>query len=174
MNRLAISSLQKITGAASITGAKLTCGLFDRLAADGDFSGSYTCSNNHAKGLSAGAKAGIAIGVILAILLVGLGVWFWIRRRARPGPDTEASGDEEKRFSGYMPVPVPSPGTDAGSGLKIPRKPFPSQHAETSARPVDMLDGNSIYEAAAGVRSPVVHELDAGPQSRHQIPMNHE
>lgn len=116
--------------------------------------------------------------MILTILLVGLGVWFWIRRRGHPGPDTEASGDEEKRFSGYTPVPVPdpapSPRTDAGSGLKIPRKPFPSQHAETSARPVDMLDGNSIYEAAAGVRSPVVYELDAGPQSRHQIPMNHE
>lgn len=122
-------------------------------------------------------------------LLVALGVWLWLRRRRRarsgPGVDPQSPGDDEKGFTGYSPVPVtapaavaPAPGMDTGrrpgpsSGLNIPRKPFPSQH-EPPPRP-EMLDGNSIYEAGAGVQSPVVHELDAGPQSRHQIPMNHE
>lgn len=166
--------MQEVSGAVRISGAKLSCGLFDRLAADGDFSGSYTCSNGGKKGLSDGAKAGIAVGVILAVLLLGLGVWLWIRRRARSSPGAAAAaavdtGDDEKGFSGYRPVPGPAP--KPGAGLQIPRKPFPSRHA-TPARP-EMLDGNSIYEAGAGVRSPVVHELDAGPQSRHQIPINH-
>lgn len=179
---LSISSLKEVTGRTSITGAKLPCGLFDRLAAAGDFQGSYSCTNDGHKGLSPGAKAGIAIGVIIAVLLVGLGIWLIVvprRRRAAAAMDEE--GHDEK--TGYSDAREHAGPETTGTGsrmmaglLKIPRKPFPSKHPENVARPrpVDMLDGRMIYEAPTGVRSPTVYELDAGPQSRHQIPINHE
>lgn len=162
-----------------MTGAKLPCGLMNRLAADGDFEGAYSCSNGGHEGLSAGAKAGVAIGVIIAVLLIGLGIWllFVLRRRraaAAAAMDEESHSEKTGGYSyakGYT-----TPETTGGWGMRIPRKPFPSKHPETVARPkpVDMLDGRMILEAPTGVRSPTVHELDAGPQSRHQIPINHE
>lgn len=180
---LSISSLKDVTGRTSITGAKLPCGLFDRLAAAGDFQGSYSCINDGHKGLSPGAKAGIAIGVIIAVLLVGLGIWLIVvprRRRAAAAAMDEEGHDEKMGYSDAREYTGPET-TGAGSRmmaglLKIPRKPFPSKHPENVARPrpVDMLDGRMIYEAPTGVRSPTVYELDAGPQSRHQIPINHE
>lgn len=174
---LSISSLKDVSGDTSMTGAKLPCGLMNRLAADGDFEGAYSCSNGGHGGLSPGAKAGVAIGVIIAVLLIGLGIWlfFFRRRQATAAAMDEESHNEKTEGYSYAKGDT-TPETTRKWGMRIPRKPFPSKHPETVARPkpVDMLDGRMILEAPTGVRSPTVHELDAGPQSRHQIPINHE
>lgn len=169
---ISLPNIDQVTGDTSISGSGISCGLFDRLAADGVFSGSYTCSSSGG-GLSAGAKAGIAIGVIAAVLIVIALVWFFVYRRKR-----SAVVDDEK--GQYTSTPAPGQGQGQGqgkipsAGLKIPRKPFPP--TRPSEPRVPLLDSSTIHEAPTErrVSRPPIYELDAGPQSLHQRPIHHD
>lgn len=170
---ISLPNIDQVNGDTSISGSGISCGLFDRLAADGVFSGSYTCSSSGG-GLSAGAKAGIAIGVIAAVLIVIALVWLFVYRRKR----TAVVDDEKGQYSTPSPAPAPGQGPGQGktpsAGLKIPRKPFPP--TRPSEPRVPLLDSSTIHEAPTERREsrPSIYELDAGPQSLHQRPIHHE
>lgn len=139
----------------------MSCGVFDQLAADGAFTGSYSCSAS-SSGLSPGAKAGIAIAVIVIVCIIVAAIWFFLRRR-RAAATVNENGDVEKTEYQIF---------NSKSILRLPRKAFPpKQPSET----VPMLDGRMILEATPGERRErrAVYELDAGPQSSHQRPINH-
>ena len=176
LGSISLLNIDQVNGDTSISGSGVSCGLFDRLAADGVFSGSYTCSSSGG-GLSAGAKAGIAIGVIVAVLIVIALVWLFVYRRKR----TPVVDDEKGEYSTPSPnqasPPAPAPGQGQGkttAGLKIPRKPFPP--TRPSEPRVPLLDSSTIHEAPTERREsrPPIYELDAGPQSLHQRPIHHE
>lgn len=141
----------------------MSCGVFDRLAADGVFTGSYSCSSS--SGLSAGAKAGIAIGVILIVCIILAAIGLWLRRRRAGAAVNENAEDVEKTQYQIL--------SNTKSILRLPRKPFPPKQPSES---VPMLDGRMILEAAPGERRErrLVYELDAGPQSTHQRPIHDE
>ena len=169
---ISLPNIDQVNGDTSISGSGVSCGLFDRLAADGVFSGSYTCSSSGG-GLSAGAKAGIAIGVIVAVLIVIALVWLFVYRRKR----TPVVDDEKGEYSTPSPAPGQGQGQGQGkttAGLKIPRKPFPPTRPSEPRAP--LLDSNTIHEAPTERREsrPPIYELDAGPQSLHQRPIHHE
>ena len=152
----------------------MSCGLFDRLAADGVFSGSYTCSSSGGGGLSAGAKAGIAIGVIAAVLIVIALLWLFVYRRKRAAVVDDEKGQYTTPSMNQAAAPVPGQGKTPAAGLKIPRKPFPP--TRPSEPQVPLLDSSTIHEAPTERREsrPPIYELDAGPQSLHQRPIHHE
>lgn len=157
----------------------MSCTALDQLRSEDTFSGGYSCSPSGSGGsLSAGAKAGIAIGVIIAILLVLFIAWYMLRRRRlrkhrRPEP-TDVSPvspplspvtpaivrDEKLSSPKYQPVPVHEP------LLQVPRKPLGPLPAQ--------LDGRSVYEAPIAA-TPILeyHELEAEPVlSTHQRPIH--
>lgn len=159
---VSLPNINEVNGDTTIQGADMSCGVFDRLAADGTFTGSYSCSAS-SSGLSPGAKAGIAIAVILIVCIIAAGIWFCLRRR-RAAATVNENGDVEKTQYHIL---------NTKSILRLPRKPFPPKQPSES---VPMLDGRMILEATPGERRDrrPIYELDAGPQSSHQRPINHE
>lgn len=156
----------------------MSCTALDRLQSDGTFKGSYSCSaGDKGSSLSAGAKAGIAIGVIIAVMILLFGLWYVLRsRRQRKSKGSEKAPispvspplpaklrDEKPPSPKYQPVPV----HDTLAPLPpVPRKPV--------GPPPAQLDGRSIYEAPIAA-SPAreYHELDAGPvRGVHQQPIH--
>lgn len=164
---MSLPNLDQVNGDTTINGPHMSCGVFDRLAADGTFRGSYSCSSPDS-GLSAGAKAGIAIGVILAVLILVVGIWLLLQFRRR---HTTLVDEEQNEKTNIMQSTQERSG-ELGTVLKIPRKPFPPKRPSEPA----ILDGAMIYEAPTErlERPRPVYELDAGPQNWHQRPIHHE
>ena len=74
----------------------------------GDAPLAHTTSASPDSGLSTGAKAGVAIGVIVAVLAVLAGAFFWFlkRRRTRQRlPDGTNKGDQAAYFDGKVELP---------------------------------------------------------------------
>lgn len=174
----------------------MSCNALDSLLADDIYLGGYSCStssggsslssgdsslssgNSSPSPLSAGAKGGIAGGVIVGVLLLVLLLWYWLRQRrqrrnegiqeeessaqaAAPGPATVA-GEKPPQYQQAPPQEAQP------SVPSVPRKPVGS--------PAAMLDSKSIYEAPIAP-TPVqeYHELDAGPVfGMHQRPIHSE
>lgn len=161
---VSLPNINEVNGDTTIQGADMSCGVFDRLAADGVFTGSYSCTAS-SSGLSPGAKAGIAIAVILIVCIIAVAIWFFLRRRRAAAASVSENSDVEKTEYHIF--------SNTKSILRLPRKPFPPKQTSEA---VPMLDGRMILEATPGERHErrPVYELDAGPQSSHQRPINHE
>ncbi|KAJ5215381.1 uncharacterized protein N7498_001788 [Penicillium cinerascens] len=185
---VSLPSLDQVRGQAIIRGSSsMSCSTLNGLRSDGVFRGGYSCSaGSMGNSLSAGAKGGIAVGVIVGVLLLLFLLWYMLRQRrqrnnsrgesdAPPSPvlladekppnsqDKSISSDEPQRFSSHSSFSPP-----VLAKVPVPRKaigPLPA-----------LLDGRSIHEAPHAV-TPVqeYHELDAGPVfSTHQRPLNSE
>jgi hypothetical protein len=81
-------------------------------------------AKTNGNGISGGAKAGIAIGVVLAVLLGGVGLWFIARKRRRQadslGVEQEAAGAGPFEMQNVV-VKTPVPTYEMESGpLKTP------------------------------------------------------
>lgn len=165
----------------------MSCSTLNGLRSDGVFRGGYSCSaGSMGNSLSAGAKGGIAVGVIVGVLLLLILLWYMLRQRrqrknrrgeldAPPSPALLA--DEKPPSSQYKSAPSDEPQRFSfPSSLSPPvlaRVPVPRK---AIGPPPALLDGRPIHEAPYAV-TPVqeYHELDAGPVfSTHQRPINSE
>ncbi|KAJ5522711.1 hypothetical protein N7513_013284 [Penicillium frequentans] len=171
---VSLPSLDQVKGQTTIRGgSSMSCTALNNLQSEDVYHGGYSCSTSSGSSLSTGAKAGIAIGVIVGVLLILFLMWWVFRqrrvrqKRRRPS-QTPASisppvlKDEKQSTPQYQPIP------SSDLSPKVPRKPVGLAPA--------LLDGRSIYEAAYPASPiPVYHELDAGPVfSTHQRPINSE
>lgn len=154
----------------------MSCTALDSLKSDDSdvYNGNYSCSTSGGS-LSAGEKAGIAVGVIILVVLLMLLIWYLLRHRRermrRRRRDTQISLpspapmlEKEKSIQPvYKSIPTHEP-----SLIKLPRKPL--------RPPPELLDGRSLYEATDPASPDTVyHELDAGPVfGRHQRPIHAE
>lgn len=76
------------------------CSAFDKLDSEGQLGFGYVCNGTHASALSAGDKAGISVGAILAgVLLAGV-IWYKLRRRNRDKGLTVETLNEDDVFAG--------------------------------------------------------------------------
>jgi hypothetical protein len=149
----------------------MTCSTLNQLQSEGVFKSSYSCTAG-SSGLSGGAKGGIAAGVIMAVFLFLLVLWFVLRRR-----------QQKRRLGGTAPI-VSSPSTAV---IQVEKSTLAEENISPANRPQKhmprkpvgsaiLLDGRSIHEAPIAA-TPVqeCHELDAGPVlSSHQRPIHRE
>lgn len=173
-NSISLPSLDQVKGSATIRGSSsMSCSAFDKFNSDDVFKSSYSCSSGSSgSSLSAGAKAGIAIGVVVVVMLIVVMVWFFLRRRRQQRAKNTRSVSPESPFSeesAEKPPQVQEQVVPVGE-LKppLPRKPVGPQAAQ--------LDGRSIYEASSPMSpATVYHEMDAGPVvGNHQRPIHSE
>lgn len=176
-----LPSLDQVDGSTTIKGkSPMSCTALNALRSSDVFRGSYSCSvDGGGSSLSAGAKAGIAIGVIIAVILLLLAVWYVLRQRRQrqprrrrtfqtDPPSPEIALGSEKLLEPEHKSSPPKESPVKERELQVPRKPI--------GPPPALLDGRSIYEAAYPASPiPVYHELDAGPVSgSHQRPIHSE
>jgi hypothetical protein len=106
-------------------------------------------------GLSTGAKAGIAIGVVLAVLALALGVFVVVRRRRRGRQGGDGFGDGGEKISAGYAAAVVQHQVEAGAKAQEREQKTSELH---SAPRVEM-DGSGWdrpgNNPAAPVRSPV-------------------
>ncbi|KAJ5505185.1 hypothetical protein N7463_008059 [Penicillium fimorum] len=176
---VSLPSLDQVKGQTTITGSSsMSCSTLDSLKFNGVFKNGYSCVSG-SSGLGPGAKGGIAAGVIIAVLLVSLVLWFMLRRRRQrqrargtqstippsSTPSTVVAHDEKAPISRGSISPHEEPSPLSAPQTLLPRKPVGS---------AIFLDSRSIYEAPNGsAPDQKCHELDAGPiLSSHQRPIN--
>lgn len=110
------------------------------------------------KPLSAGAKAGIAVGVVLGVLvIVGVIAWWCIsRRRKRSSEETTKNlelMESKMRNEREVIQETKTPMLGGEERVEI------EGDSETRDKRLPMLDGTERYEAPGLVG----HEMDAGP-----------
>ncbi|KAJ5281724.1 hypothetical protein N7478_007096 [Penicillium angulare] len=171
-----LPSLDQVDGSTTIKGkSPMSCTTLNALRSSDVFRGSYSCSvDGGGSSLSAGAKAGIAVGVIAVVILLLLAVLYVLRQRRQRQPR------RRRTFQTDSPIPQTALGSEKLLEPENKSSPVKEQEMLVPRKPIGpppaLLDGRSIYEAAYPASPiPVYHELDAGPVSgSHQRPIHSE
>ncbi|KAJ4255519.1 hypothetical protein NW762_009514 [Fusarium torreyae] len=89
---------------------------------------SLSSTLHHSRGLSDGTIAAIVIGVLLGLAVIAAGIWFFIRRRRRRWPNSQATPPQTPIYNPPPPrSPLPTP----------PPLPELSAHTERASTPED-------------------------------------
>lgn len=137
------------------------------------------------KGLSSGAKAGIGIGVVAAVLgAAGIGFWTYKQflgggntTAPAPGADTAPMGGEGDQASYPMGAEKPHPLTDVaptpaqGGNFPMQSPPAPNGFGNM---PLSGMEGNATSAPTAGgfESAPLSHMLPAGSPGGGSIPLS--